>query len=214
MQQKKEAGSFPLTALASVIVVTLGITILFSATQGGQSFTTETRRRVQIDQSPQTLSPLWVTDEQGQKNQLSQLFRSQPKVWIVDFVYTRCETLCLASGSYYQQLQERIKQQGLEQSIGLLSISFDPKRDDQAALKRYAERFKLDARVWKIVSLNNPAERAHLLDEFGIMVIPTPLGEFEHNGAFHLVNAQSQLIKIVDYQQLSQLLDIAQSVAQ
>ena len=38
-----------------------------------------------------------------------------------------------------------------------------------------------------------------MLDAFGIMVVPAPLGEFEHNAALHVVTSDGQLIQIIDY---------------
>jgi protein SCO1 len=100
----------------------------------------------------------------------------------------------------------------LQDRVGLLSVSFDPSNDNSAALLRYAERQKADQKIWKIVSLKNVVDRSTLLDEFGIMVIAAPFGEFEHNAAFHIVDARARLIKIVDYQQTDQLLDLTLSL--
>jgi protein SCO1/2 len=48
-----------------------------------------------------------------------------------------------------------------------------------------------------------------LLDAFGIIVIPAPLGEFEHNAALHLVSGAGRLFRIVDYVDATVALDTA-----
>jgi protein SCO1 len=190
-----------------VLVVVTGLSVLYEITQAGQSFTTETRRRTQIENQPKKISPLWVIDQAGRRKRLDEIFQSSEKLWIVDFVYTQCQSICLALGSDYQQLQTKIKARGLQDRIGLLSISFDPARDDAIALSNYAQRFKIDPAIWQIVTLVDANKRGALLNEFGVMVIPAAMGEFEHNAAFHILSNQSTLIKIIDYKQVAQVLD-------
>jgi protein SCO1 len=212
LHAEKFAPSFVFTALACLFVLVFGLCAFYYVTQAGQSFTTETKRRTQIDHQSQTLAPRWVVNQFGEKIKLDEFLKSSGKTWIADFVYTRCESICLALGSNYQQLQEQIKARGLESKVNLLSISFDPARDDAAALAKYAQRFKMDPNIWQIVSLSTASDRRFLLDEFGIMVIPAQLGEYEHNGAFHVLSKESKLIKILDYEKANQVLDIAISL--
>ena len=56
----------------------------------------------------------------------------------------------------------------------------------------------MDRSVWQAMSLAEPADRRRLLDAFGIMVVPAPLGEFEHNAALHIIDASGRLVRIVD----------------
>ena len=187
--------------------------MLWGATHGGQSLTTETLRRQQINESPQAIEPFDVTTHTGEKTKLSTVLAANGKVWLVDFVYTRCQTVCSSLGSVYQQLQAQIEARGLQNKVGLLSISFDPAHDDVAALAAYAARMRMNPAVWQITSLSNWQDRRRLLDEFGIMVIPAPLGEFEHNAALHVVTGQGTLIKIIDYLDYSSALDAAVAAA-
>ena len=187
--------------------------MLWGATHGGQSLTTETLRRQQVSESPQAIEPFDVTTHTGEKTKLSTVLAANGKVWLVDFVYTRCQTVCSSLGSVYQQLQAQIEARGLQNKVGLLSISFDPAHDDVAALAAYAARMRMNPAVWQITSLSNWQDRRRLLDEFGIMVIPAPLGEFEHNAALHVVTGQGTLIKIIDYLDYSSALDAAVAAA-
>jgi protein SCO1 len=205
---------FASTLLACAFVVALGISVLYETTQAGQSFTTETRRRTQIDNQPKKISALWVVDQAGKRRRLDEFFQASEKLWIVDFVYTQCQSICLTLGSNYQQLQTQIKLRGLQDRIGLLSISFDHARDNPTALSNYVQRFKIDPKIWQVVTIADANKRALLLDEFGIMVIPAALGEFEHNAAFHLISNQSTLIKIIDQKQVEQILDMALALLQ
>ncbi len=187
-------GSFA----ACILVLCLGMVALFRATEGGTAYTTESQRRSAVAVAPVAVPDFKVFGPSGQATTLKQLLQQDGRVWIVDFVYTRCVTLCLALGTVYQQLQQQIVDQGLAQRVGLLSISFDPANDDPAALADYARRMRMQPDVWQLVSLQRPADRRKLLDSFGIMVVPAPLGEFEHNAALHLVTADGRLVQILD----------------
>ena len=197
------------TFSASLAVLLAGLATLWFATSGGQSFTTEALRRQQIAQQPQLIAPFDVTTQSGKKNQLSTLLAADGKVWLVDFVYTRCQTVCSSLGTIYQQLQTQVEARGMQGKVGLLSISFDPANDDAAALAAYSKRMRMNPAVWQIATLSNWQDRRRLLDEFGIMVVPAPLGEFEHNAALHVVTSQGKLVKIIDYLDHTTALDAA-----
>jgi len=203
------AGSFALC----LGVLAAGLTAIFQATAGGTAFTTETLRRTAVAQAPVAVPDYPVVDAQGRAHSLRSLLGKSARVVIVDFVYTRCTTLCLTLGTVFQQLQAQIVEQGLQQRVGLLSISFDPLQDQPPALAAYAERMRMQPAVWQLVSLRSDADRRRLLDSFGIMVVPAPLGEFEHNAALHIVSPQGQLVRILGLGDGELSLELARSLA-
>lgn len=201
------------TFLASIVVLACGLTFLLQATAQGSAFTTETLRRTEIASTPYLVPELSVYDAEGNQNTLRQVLADGDRVWIVDFVYTRCQTICTALGSVFQQLQEQIRLRGLDDKVGLLSVSFDPAHDTSDALRIYRDRMRMDPAIWRVVSLSSPLDRRQLLDAFGIIVIPAPLGEFEHNAALHLVSGAGRLFRIVDYDDATRALDTALATA-
>lgn len=200
-----------LTATSGVLLA--GLLVLLQATEGGNAFTTETLRRTAIEREAQAVPALAVKDADGLVSDLHHLLSTQDRVWIVDFVYTRCTSVCLAQGSVTQQLQAKIVDRGLQSKVGLVSISFDPQADDSAALRAYATRMRMDPVVWHVLSLTSPGDRGRLLDAFGIIVIPAPLGQFEHNAALHIVDRHGMLVRILDLEDADQALDWALAAA-
>lgn len=198
-------GTFALCLL----VLLAGLAALFHATAGGTAYTTETLRRSAVVQAPVPVPDFSVIDAQGRQQPLRQLLAENERVWIVDFVYTRCATVCLSLGTVFQQLQAQLLEQGLQDRVGLLSISFDPEQDRPSALASYAQRMRMQAGVWQLVSLADAGDRRRLLDSFGIMVVPAPLGEFEHNAALHLVTADGRLVRILGLEEGPQALALA-----
>lgn len=200
------------TFVASAGVLTISLACLWQTTAGGNAFTTETLRRTEVEQAPRVLPDLMLVDADGRRASLPALLAADRRVWIVDFVYTRCQTICSALGGTFQQLQQQITERGLQDRIGLLSISFDPTHDNPAVLRDYARRMRMDASVWRVATLAAPQDRHALLDAFGIMVIPAPLGEFEHNAALHVVRG-GHLVQILDYEQATQAIGAALAAA-
>ena len=203
----------PGTFALCLVVLAAALAAVYQATAGGTAFTTETLRRSAVAQAAVQVPDFKVVDAQGGSHTLQRLVGQDGRVWIVDFVYTRCTTLCLALGTVFQQLQAQIVEQGLTQQVGLLSISFDPLQDQPPALADYAQRMRMQPAVWQLVSLRNEADRRRLLDSFGIMVLPAPLGEFEHNAALHIVTPQGRLVGILGLDQAGTALDLARGLA-
>ena len=205
------------TFAVSTAVLNAGLTLLLHATEQGSAFTTEALRRSQVERAPQALPDLALLDASGAQHGLHGWLLSSNKVWVVNFVYTRCLTVCSAQGAAYQQLQTELHKQAATGNsrggVGLLSISFDPQHDNAGALMDYAQRMRIDPATWQVLTLRNASDRQRLLDAFGILVLPAPLGEFEHNAAFHIVNAKAQLVRIVDMATPSLALEAAKREA-
>jgi protein SCO1/2 len=202
------------TFAACLGVMLLGLLAIFQATAGGTAYTTETLRRSAVAQAPAPVPDFRVVDAQGREASLHTLLATDGRVWIVDFVYTRCQTLCLSLGTVFQQMQEQIVAQGLQDHVGLLSISFDPVHDRPPALADYARRMRMQPGVWHLASLAEPQDRRRLLDSFGIMVVPAPLGEYEHNAALHVVTADGRLVRILGLDEGVRAIALARALAQ
>lgn len=204
------AGLLP-TFAACLVALFVGLGFVASATDGGRAFTTENLRRSEIARQPVSIPDFTVFSASGRKQSLRNLLMRGNRAWIVDFVYTRCQTVCSSLGTTYQQLQGEIVARGLEGRVGLLSISFDPANDGPAALGDYALRMRMHPGAWQIVSLGETQDRRRLLEAFGIMVVPAPMGEFEHNAALHIIDREARLVGIVDYAEPRAALELALS---
>lgn len=72
------------------------------------------------------------------------------KVWVADFIFTYCETVCPTMTANMAELQKRLKAAGVEAE--LISFSVDPERDDPAALRSYLEKFDADFTNWSALT--------------------------------------------------------------
>jgi protein SCO1 len=190
------------TALATALVALAGAAVLTWLTHGFTSLTAESARRAAVASAPVAVPRLQGVDQHGEVRDLfSDPFAAggAPRVAIIDFIYTHCSGVCSVLGSVYQQLQTTIRERGLEDDVRLVTVSFDPKRDTPAALAQYAARMQADPRLWTVATPLQPAQLPKLLSTFGIVVLPAEVpGEFQHNAAFHVLNADGRLARIVD----------------
>src|SRR5471032_232289 len=129
---------------------------------------------------------------------LASMLGTDGRVTIVAFIYTSCNSVCTVLGSEFQQMQQAIRDRHLQDKVRLMSISFDPRDTDQR-LASYVVRQRADPAIWNIVGIDAEAQRHAVLNTFGIVVLPAPLGEFVHNAAFHIVDSDGRLAKIDDF---------------
>ncbi|SET53572.1 protein SCO1/2 [Nitrosospira multiformis] len=183
------------SVLISALVTSLGTWVFWWGTDGFTAFTAETARRVEILRSPRALPDVTLEDQNGK---IFRLKDYQGKLLAVDFIFTRCTTLCRSMGMIFKQIRDLIPEESLGRDFALLSISFDPEHDDPASLKKYGEAYGADGEIWRIARVRDKAELQSLLDAFGIIVIPDQFGGFEHNTALHLVGRDGRLRLISD----------------
>jgi len=180
---------------ATALVALLGIGVLWWGTDGFSTYTAEAARRAAVLRAPRPLPPIVLEDQDGRAFTLRDY---HGRLLAVDFIYTRCATLCRSLGTAFQQIRDRVPREALGRDFALISISFDPDRDHPRLLTKYGETYGADGTQWRIARVRNKAELKLLLDAFGIVVIPDGLGGFEHNAAIHLVGRDGRLAQISD----------------
>lgn len=186
------------TALAVLAVCVAGIGALHYGSSGFRALSTESARRLQVAERPLALPAAHLRDSDGAGSLLAHELARDGRVALVTFIYARCQSVCRALGTELQQMQAQLHARGARQRVRLVTISFDP-RDDARALADYGRRMGAERQVWRLYGVDNEAERRRLLAAFGVVVVPAPLGEFEHNAAFHIVDPRARLVGIVDY---------------
>jgi len=91
------------------------------------------------------------------------------KVAVVSFIYTACpERLgCPLASVALQDLQGRLKDEGLHRDVVLLSISFDPGRDNPARLAKYARVYGADLAFWRFMTAPSSRVLEDVLEGYG-----------------------------------------------
>ncbi|NYT86905.1 SCO family protein [Pollutimonas harenae] len=199
--------------LMVLLVACVGTGSIYYQTNGFTVLTTEEARRADVLRHPRSLPDAVLQTADGRAITLRQGLRGDGRVAVVNFMYTRCFSICLAMGSELQQLQASIARSGMGDKVYLLSISFDP-GDTPAQLTRYAQSMGADPALWQFAVMPNATQRTAVLKAFGITVVPAPMKQFVHNAAYHLVSPDGRLQRIVDLGSAGLLLDYVAEISQ
>lgn len=153
-----------------------------------------------------TVSAFSLTDERGLAFTEDGL-RGHPT--IVNFVFTRCDTICPVISLKMEKLQERLSDRRAE-SIKLVSISVDPGYDTPARLAVYAERFHARSDKWRFLT-GDPKKVGELVEGpfMNSMMrdglTPSGAPSISHNGYFVLVDANLVIRGVYDSSDIKKL---------
>jgi len=70
------------------------------------------------------------------------------KIWIANFVFTRCASVCPMLTAKFRSLQGELK----DLPLSYVSISVDPEYDTPSVLAAYAKRFDADPARWRFLT--------------------------------------------------------------
>lgn len=199
------------TALLSAMLALVSYAAAAWLTHDFQVWTAEGARRLEVALQPVPAPPVSVDGPGMAPQALSQHLADGQSVTLVDFVYTRCQTVCLAMGSSFQQMQAALRERG--DKVKLLSISFDGVHDTPGVLQAYASKLSADPALWRFVRVQDPRDTQRLLADFQVVVVPDGRGDFEHNAAFLVIDQKGRLVRIFDYAEQQLALDYAQHLA-
>lgn len=181
-----------------------------------QAWTAEGARRLDVALAPVPTPAVPVEGPDIAPQPLPHLLADGQSVTVVDFFYTRCQTVCLSLGGVFQQMQAALQAAGDSDTaaarVRLLSISFD-ERDSTPDLRTYAARLHADPHRWRFASVPNADGRKGLLAGFQVTVVPDGRGDFEHNAALLVIDRQGRLVRIFDPAQHQLALDYARHLA-
>jgi len=103
-----------------------------------------------------------LVERSGQKLGLSDL---KGKVWIADFIFTRCPGPCPRMSSRMASLERDLRS---EAGLRLVSISVDPEFDTREVLAKYAAQYHADEGRWFFLTGDKTA--IHHLAKSGFLV--------------------------------------------
>jgi protein SCO1 len=196
------------TLVAIMAIAVLAVFAFSRLTDGFTVLTSETARRQAVAAAPIAVPDLWGIDQTGKRRAL--LDKEDDRAVIVDFIFTRCSSVCSALGTGYQQLQADIQAEHLEKEVRLVTVSFDPERDTPAVIADYGRRLSANPETWTILTPIDSEALRRILEAFGVVRVPAPNGQFIHNAAFNVIDRRGRLARIVDIGQPRRALAAAQ----
>ncbi|MDX1683956.1 MAG: SCO family protein [Saprospiraceae bacterium] len=118
------------------------------------------------------------------------------KIYVVDFFFISCPTICPRVKKQMLRLQERF---GDEDQLMMLSHSIDTRNDTVPRLKTYAENLDINTDQWKLVTGNKDSIMVIAEDYFSIAKEdPNAPGGFDHSGRLILVDTERRVRSFCD----------------
>lgn len=179
--RKLDKGTLVWVALGVVIIVIAGIN-LWSVFDTKPEALTETGAVSVPDFS--------LTNQQGEPLGLSDM---AGKIWVADFIFTNCPTICPAM----TQEMARLQSEFVADPVYFVSFSVDPERDTPRVLSRYAAAYGADDRRWHF--LTGDKTKIYQLAEQGFSLAAGHKGsEILHSPRFVLVKADGNIHDFYD----------------
>ena len=141
-------------------------------------------------------------------NQDSLLVRStdlKGKLWIVDFFFTSCSTICPRMTSNMKKINEKLSD--ISNQIQFISFSIDPKTDKPSIIKKYIQSYHINTKNW--VFLTGDEAKTHRLGIDNFMIFAGKeedvVDGFAHSEAFTLVDKNGYVRGVYNVSQTEQL---------
>jgi protein SCO1/2 len=109
------------------------------------------------------------------------------KVWIADFIYTKCPAECPLMTARMHKLQQQVKS---DKDLQFVSISVDPQHDTPPVLNEFAHRFGGPADDWTF--LTGSAGTVHVL-AYQTFHVGDVISKMDHSTKFVLVDKRGNI---------------------
>lgn len=140
-----------------------------------------------------TIPPFEFTN---QDNQSINNNTYKDKIYVVDFFFTHCPTICPKVKKNMLRIYEKYKNNN---QVLLLSHTIDPKRDSVGRLREYANNLGITASKWSLVTGDKAAIYAIANRYFSVAKedADSP-GGFDHSGNIILVDSKGRVRAFAD----------------
>ncbi len=131
-----------------------------------------------------------LTNQQRDEISLSDL---SGKVWVADFIFTNCPTICPIMTKEMATLQSEFS----ASDVNFISFTVDPERDTSEVLANYAKQFGADEKTWHF--LTGEKEQIYQLANNGFKLAAAQHdGVFPHSRKFVLVSPDGEIYGYYD----------------
>jgi protein SCO1/2 len=119
------------------------------------------------------------------------------KVYVVEFFFTTCPTICPIMNQNLVEIQNQFKE---FENFGVASFTINPEYDTPSVLKQYAEKYGITNLNWHLMT--GDTQTIYDLANTGFSIfasqVPNAPGGFEHSGMFALVDKNGFIRSRVD----------------
>jgi protein SCO1/2 len=116
-------------------------------------------------------------------------------IWIANFIFTSCETVCPPMTVHMSELQQRIEAEGLDAK--LISFSVDPEIDTPDKIKEFTKSYTISFENWSFLTGYTQKEiEDFAMDSFKTIVKkPSNNDQVLHGTSFYLIDQNGVVMK-------------------
>lgn len=118
----------------------------------------------------------------NQENQEVSFHNYENKIFIADFFFTECPSICPAKSAQMSRLQSLVKAEGASSDVMFISFSVKPEYDTPSVLKAYGDLLGADYTNWNFLT-GDPTDIYELAED-GFMLSAFP-SDSAQGGIFH-----------------------------
>lgn len=152
--------------------------------------------------------PFWSF--QNQEGKMVGTTDYQGEIYIADFFFSHCPSICPEMLENMKQVQEELK----DLNVNIISYTVDPKNDNVERLKWYAEENEIDTKNWNFVTgiqqdIYKLGVKGYLVPNQEDALAP---GGFLHSEKFILIDKKSRIRGFYDGTEQEQLKQLIKDV--
>ncbi|MBE1554255.1 SCO family protein [Sporosarcina limicola] len=155
------------------------------------------------------ITPFTFTNQEGQPFGTEELKGS---IWIADFIFTQCETVCPPMTIEMASLQKKFKDEGIQAEF--VSFTVDPTVDTPTLLKDYLKQYTDDDSNWHLLTgYTQEAIELFAREQFQTIVQkPATSNQVLHGTNFYLIDQQGFKIKEYNFVDTSYVEDLMKDI--
>lgn len=147
-------------------------------------------------QQERKIEPFSFTNQEGQPFGMNDL---SDTVWVADFIFTNCTTVCEPMTAEMASLQRVFNEQHL--NVQFVSFTVDPLTDSPEKLKSYVAKFSDDLSNWNLLTGYSQSEIEVFAREQFQTIVQKPASSTQviHSSNFYLIDQEGYLVKEYNY---------------
>ncbi|PMC39241.1 cytochrome c oxidase assembly protein [Bacillus sp. UMB0899] len=167
-----------------LLVVMLGIFLLILTGCGNQ-----TPIEDPLNYEVQSFS---YTNQNGEAVSLDDL---KGNVWVANFIFTNCETVCPPMTAHMSELQEKMKSKGVNARI--ISFSVDPEVDTPEKIKEFTAPYSISFENWDFLTGYSQKEIEEFARESFKTIVQKPKtgDQVVHGTSFYVIDQNGVVMK-------------------
>ncbi|HHY71723.1 MAG TPA: SCO family protein [Bacillus bacterium] len=117
------------------------------------------------------------------------------KIWLANFVFTNCNSVCPPMTANMARLQRQMAEAKIK-DVDIVSFSVDPERDTPEALKEFASKFEADLSNWQFLTGYTGEDIKRIAKSFKTLAEAEPgTDQFTHDTKIFLINEDGIIVK-------------------